>query len=121
MLMLACILFVSNCSKIPLNNDPILGTWVNTQNASTQARSNVTIKEEWIFNDVYMGRYHKYEGGVQIIISDFGWSKDEDTYTITYPGLDRSDAQVILFDGIEGSDVLQTENGQLFAERERLE
>ncbi|NKI33108.1 hypothetical protein [Croceivirga thetidis] len=116
LLAIMAILVVSNCSKIPENNDPILGTWENETTLSPSGKLNVDIKEEWIFNDVYLGRYHKFENGQLTIISDFRWKKDDEQYTISYPGLDRADEEVNM-DYENESEVLERMDGKIFARR----
>ena len=115
-LAIMAILVVSNCSKIPENNDPILGTWEKNTTFSSESKSNLNVKEEWIFNDVFLGRYHSFENGELTIISDFAWSKEDDHYVITYPGLDREDAEVSLTDS-EGNEILEMDDGIIFAMR----
>lgn len=116
LLAIMAILVVSNCSKIPENNDPILGTWENNFTLSPSGKSPSKVEEEWIFNDVYLGRYHKYEDGDLIIISDFSWTKDNDEYLISYPALERDDEEVTL-NYLEGDEILEMNNGRIFARR----
>ena len=116
LLAIMAILVVSNCSKIPENNDPILGTWENETTLSASGNLSLKINEEWIFNDVYLGRYHKFENGKLTIISDFRWEKDDNQYLISYPGLDRADAEVNL-EYEEENEVLEMMDGKIFARR----
>lgn len=116
LLAIMAILVVSNCSKIPENNDPILGTWENNFTLSPSGKSPSKVEEEWIFNDVYLGRYHKYEDGDLIIISDFSWTRDNDEYVISYPALERDDEEVTL-NYLEGDEILEMNNGRIFARR----
>lgn len=116
LLAITVILVVSNCSKIPENNDPILGTWENTTTISTESKSSLKVREEWIFNDVFLGRYHKFENGQLTVLTDFGWDKENDTYIITYPGLELKDAEVHM-EVTEGNEILEMDNGTIFARR----
>ncbi|GGG51733.1 hypothetical protein GCM10011414_21690 [Croceivirga lutea] len=114
---LTMLLVISNCSKVPENNDPILGTWTKSQTISTSNKSEVNVTEEWIFNDVYLGRYHRFEDGSAIIITDFSWSIEDDMYYITYPGIDKNDATVI-YDDNNGIELLSTQpGGSVYARR----
>ena len=86
------IISASNCSRIPENNDPIIGIWTKVElNAE-----NETIRQEWIFNDVYLGRYHLYSNTELVVKTDFGWSEKEGLYTISYPGLDKINDEVTM-------------------------
>ncbi|WP_350288028.1 hypothetical protein [uncultured Croceitalea sp.] len=76
-------LFVlSSCSKIPLNNDPILGIWTLEQE-SVGDKTNL-FRREWIFNDAYLGRYHYYVNDVIMIETDYRWTKEDTLYYIDY-------------------------------------
>ncbi|TVZ10557.1 hypothetical protein JM80_3109 [Cellulophaga sp. RHA_52] len=78
------------CSEIPENNDPILGIWAKT----TTSESGVDSKQEWIFNDAYKGRYHSYTNDNVAFLTDFRWTIEGDTYTITYPETNMPSDQV---------------------------
>ncbi len=107
------LVLVSSCSTIEENNDPIIGIWVNAEKSQEAAKDD-TIRNEWIFNDAYLGRYHQYNNEEIVVISDFRWSSEDDIYTITYPGLeDRSDDKVALNNG-----QLIYVDGKVLAERE---
>ncbi|NND16088.1 MAG: hypothetical protein HKN89_07165 [Eudoraea sp.] len=110
------IIFVSSCSEIPENTDPVLGIWFKAGTISEETNTTVT-KEEWIFNDAYLGRYHIYNDNTITFSTDFGWDQKNGLYTITYPGTDKStqNARMTMMDAQE---VLQDEEGNVLAQRE---
>lgn len=81
---LIAIISVSNCTRIPENDDPVLGAWSKTQIRSATDRQEFVLKEEWIFNDAYLGRYHQYQNNTITFETDFRWSNTDDVYTLTY-------------------------------------
>lgn len=105
---------VSNCSQVPENNDPVLGTWVKIESSNDVSAKNETsrISEEWIFNDVYLGRYHRYSNGEIVFHTDFRWEVGDDIYTISYSIEDMSSVQVSL-----KNELLELESGDVFAIR----
>ncbi len=107
---------LNSCSEIPENNDPVIGIWSRTELSAGTAQK-VSQREEWIFNDVYLGRYHRYEGEKITIQSDFSWSEDQGIYTIEYPGLDRAPEQAIIKQKAGGI-TLETLQGEILAHRE---
>ena len=108
---------VSNCSDIPENNDPILGVWTNSNTLETNGRTASITREEWIFNDVYLGRYQAYSNNELVYYTDFKWSNDNDIYVITYTGTDVEEVAVSLVEE-DGTDILSLTNGAVFAIRE---
>ena len=108
---------VSNCSDIPENNDPILGVWTNSNTLETNGRTASITREEWIFNDVYLGRYQAYSNNELVFYTDFKWSNDNDIYVITYTGTDVEEVAVSLVEE-DGTDILSLTNGAVFAIRE---
>ncbi|MEM6892074.1 MAG: hypothetical protein AAGD88_08625 [Bacteroidota bacterium] len=108
---------VSNCSDIPENNDPILGVWTNSSTLETNVRTTSITREEWIFNDVYLGRYQAYSNNELVFYTDFKWSNDNDVYVITYSGTDVEEVAVSLVEE-DGADILSLTNGAVFAIRE---
>ena len=108
---------VSNCSDIPENNDPILGVWTNSNTLETNGRTASIPREEWIFNDVYLGRYQAYSNNELVFYTDFKWSNDNDIYVITYTGTDVEEVAVSLVEE-DGTDILSLTNGAVFAIRE---
>ncbi|MEO0570339.1 MAG: hypothetical protein AAF039_01455 [Bacteroidota bacterium] len=114
MLAIAGFIAVSNCSRIPENNDPVLGIWVKAELLDGDASKNtaIPISEEWIFNDVFLGRYHRYSDNEVVFYTDFRWEVVDDVYTISYSGEDIPQVQVSL-----KNELLELENGDVFATR----
>ncbi|MDC6387093.1 hypothetical protein PP182_00250 [Maribacter sp. PR1] len=89
-LMAVCaIIFSANCSRVEQNNDPIVGIWFQSEAEIISVSSKSTLRKEWIFNDVYLGRYHEINGNNITLQTDFKWSKEDDVYTIEYRGLEN--------------------------------
>lgn len=89
-LMAICaIIFSANCSRIEQNNDPIVGIWFQSEAEIISGSSKSTLRKEWIFNDVYLGRYHEINGNNITLQTDFKWSKEDDVYTLEYRGLEN--------------------------------
>ena len=107
---------LSGCSDIPENNDPVIGIWSRTVVPDGSALK-APQREEWIFNDVYLGRYHRYEGLNITVQTDFSWSIDQGVYTIEYPGLDRDPEQAVIRQKPDGT-TLETLQGETLAHRE---
>jgi hypothetical protein len=108
---------ISNCSRIPENNDPILGIWAKTQTSSIEGKSSSTTREEWIFNDVYLGRYQSYSNSKLVFYTDFKWSEENGTYTIIYGDPQVTDITVNL-EHASDPEILTLENGSVFATRD---
>ncbi|MEM9362010.1 MAG: hypothetical protein AAGA43_05210 [Bacteroidota bacterium] len=117
LLFIVLIIAVSNCTDIPENNDPILGIWTRTDFVSEDSKSSSTTKEEWIFNDVYLGRYQRYTNNTLAFYTDFKWSNEDGTYTITYSGTDIQEVTVSL-EVSNDPETLALEDGAVFATRE---
>jgi hypothetical protein len=100
------------CSEIPENHDPVIGIW-----SQTKVNGSESLREEWIFNDVYLGRYQQYESDVLVLKSDFSWEVTNGVYTISYPGLARAPEKVKIINNQE-VEQLQTLSGQTLALRE---
>lgn len=111
------IIFISNCSEIPENNDPVLGIWSKTEISSSHQDGETVHREEWIFNDAFLGRYHSYIDASIAFYTDFSWSEENGVYTIEYSGTDIPKAEVQLNKSSE-TDLLEYQNGNLFARRE---
>lgn len=116
LLTIIAIILVSNCTEIPENNDPILGKWYQLNTQTTTSKGVINISEEWIFNDVYLGRYHKYENNELVVLTDFSWSKASDSYTITYRAYDAPPI-VVKRQVKDSTEQLQRLNGTNFALR----
>lgn len=104
------------CSEVPENNDPVIGIWSRLE-VPEGATYKGHIREEWIFNDVYLGRYQRYEGSQIILKSDFQWESAAGFYRIEYPGLDKPADEVKIVRHEEGEH-LENRKGVVFAERE---
>jgi hypothetical protein len=116
-IVLAILLSVpQSCSQVPENNDPVIGIWSRTE-TETQTDLKASVREEWIFNDVNLGRYHRYEGGAMSAQSDFQWNVQGKIYTIVYPNLERLPDQVII-QHAESATLLLTQDGETLARRE---
>ena len=107
---------LTSCSEIPENNDPVIGIWAQTQTPKDPVVKYVE-REEWIFNDVYLGRYHVYHGSELAIQTDFQWKASGNQYTIEYPGLEKSSDRVEIKKSADGI-VLVDEKGDVMAFRE---
>lgn len=118
LLALIGIFVASNCSKIPVNNDPIIGIWTTTKPTGPTAEGkSAPTKQEWIFNDAYRGRYHSYLGNEIVFQNDFYWSNEQGVYTISYPGTDAEEQQVE-FTTVQEIPALQSVEGTILAIRE---
>ncbi|KAB7531431.1 hypothetical protein F8C76_08050 [Flagellimonas olearia] len=111
------IVALSNCSQIPENNDPILGIWANTQTSTIEGKGSSTTREEWIFNDVYLGRYQSYSNSKLVFYTDFKWSEENGTYSIIYGDPQVTDITVNL-EHASDPEILTLENGSVFATRD---
>ena len=113
------ILLSSNCTRIAENNDPVIGIWthISTGKDGKVQKQDITIKQEWIFNDAFLGRYHTYNNQELTVITDFKWSFMDNAYTISYPGLDR-EADVVNMKETENGTVLTDNEGHILAVRE---
>lgn len=111
------IVFASNCSRIPENNDPVIGIWSRTEISNPGTTQKLSIRKEWIFNDAYLGRYHRYEGKELKLKTDFRWEQADGIYTISYPGTEIPTAKVHMSDAT-GVVTLQDDKGNILAKRE---
>ncbi len=111
------VISMSSCTEIPENNDPIIGIWSKVDFVTDQEAGRYTSKQEWIFNDVYLGRYHSYEGSQLEVKTDFSWTEDNGVYTISYPGTDMPEHRVSMKTSEEGT-VLEDTQGNILALRE---
>lgn len=111
------IVFASNCSRIPENNDPVIGIWSKTVINDQNPVGKRSLRQEWIFNDAYLGRYHRYEGSSLVFKTDYRWEQDGGAYTITYPGTDMPAVTVTMKEGADGI-TLEDAKGSVLAIRE---
>ncbi|MCR9226868.1 MAG: hypothetical protein NXH90_05585 [Flavobacteriaceae bacterium] len=111
------IIAISNCTRVPENHDPILGIWARIESSSIEDKNSSTLREEWIFNDVYLGRYQRYSNSKLIFYTDFKWSEENGTYSITYGDPEVTDITVSL-EKAKKPEILTLDNGSVFATRE---
>ena len=112
------ILLASNCTRITENNDPVIGIWAHiSADVGTTQKTAVTLRQEWIFNDAYLGRYHTYQNKELTIISDFKWVRKDSIYVISYPGLEKEE-DVVLMTESENGIILADNEGNVLAIRE---
>ncbi|MFK5974319.1 MAG: hypothetical protein QM485_13690 [Flavobacteriaceae bacterium] len=114
---IVAIISLSNCSRINENNDPIIGIWSNLSATTTSTAKNRTVRQEWIFNDAYLGRYHTIENGSITIKTDFSWKQEDGLYTISYPGLERAD-DIVSLKAADDETMLEHRDGYTLAKRE---
>ena len=115
---IVAIVFSSNCSRIEQNDDPIIGIWVEAVANTTSSASKSNTRVEWIFNDVYLGRYHEISEGEIILQTDFKWSRKDDTYTIEYRGLENKSNDIVTIESTTNGTLLQQKDGNMLAIRE---
>jgi len=117
-LAIVAIVLVSNCTKIPENNNAVIGIWsdVEVEEANLTAKKT-TVRKEWIFNDAYLGRYHHKTNGAITFKTDFKWSYDNDVYTVSYPGTDMEE-QIVSMKASEDGSTLADAQGNVLATRE---
>jgi len=111
------IIFASNCSRIPENNDPVIGIWYKVEIQTLSETNKQTVRQEWIFNDAYLGRYHRYNENQIEFKTDFKWERADGSYTISYPGTDMSD-DVVSMKESSNRDLLEDSQGNILAQRE---
>ncbi|MFS4493768.1 hypothetical protein [Maribacter sp. 2308TA10-17] len=112
------IILASNCSRIPENNDPVIGIWSNIEVKSISRTQKSTNRQEWIFNDAYLGRYHNYNNGAIDVLTDFKWEEEDGVYTISYPGIENKQNDVVTMIKSEDGELLKATDGQTLAIRE---
>lgn len=115
---MAVLLTIFACSKIAENNDPVIGIWSDEAVSAKISTKGSTGRQEWIFNDAYLGRYHNYQGHEIKVQTDFKWKKTDDLYIISYPGTDFKDDIVTMEESEEGIFLLATEGKEILAVRE---
>ncbi|WP_125221041.1 hypothetical protein [Maribacter algicola] len=118
-LMAICaIIFSANCSRIEQNNDPIIGIWSQSGTEISNGSSKSTLRKEWIFNDVYLGRYHEINGNDITLQTDFKWYKEGDIYTIEYRGLENVPVDRLKIIESDQGTILEKIDGEYVAIRE---
>lgn len=115
---ICAIIFLANCSRIEQNNDPIIGLWSQSKIITTENTAKQSIRKEWIFNDVYLGRYHEIEGNTITLKTDFNWSKQDDIYIIEYRGVEGKDNNYITIQNLDDHFFLKDKDGDTLATRE---
>jgi len=118
LLAILAIIFSSNCSRIEQNNDPIIGIWIEAASSQEGSTAKSTTRKEWIFNDVYLGRYHEINNGQILLQSDFKWSQEDGIYTVEYRGLEDKPNDIVTIKTTPDGTLLQQNNGDLLAIRE---
>lgn len=116
-LAIIAIIFASNCSQIPENNDPVIGIWASEAVNVVSKTEQQTARREWIFNDAYLGRYHGYTNKQLEVKTDFRWTQEDGVYKISYPGTDFLDDTVTMQESEVGS-FLKDMKGNTLAIRE---
>ncbi len=111
------IIIASNCSRIPENNDPVIGVWVKLEVETFSESNRKTVRQEWIFNDAYLGRYHKYTSSTLDFKTDFKWEQIDGNYTISYPGTDMQPVIVSMKESSDGI-MLEANNGEVLATKD---
>jgi hypothetical protein len=112
------IILASNCSRIPENNDPVIGIWSNIEVKSISQTQKSTNRQEWIFNDAYLGRYHTYTNGAMEELTDFKWEEEDGVYTISYPGIENKLNDVVTMIESQNESILKASDGHTLAIRE---
>lgn len=115
---IGAIIFLANCSRIEQNNDPVIGIWSQSEIITADNSSKQTVRKEWIFNDVYLGRYHEIHGTTITLKTDFKWSRQDDSYTLEYRGLEGKPIEVFTIKSLEDGTYLENKDSGTFAIRE---
>ncbi len=110
------IILASNCSRIPENNDPIIGYWEKVDVQTSDQTGKQTVLQKWTFNDAYLGRYNHEINYKETIRTDFKWEEKDGTYTISYPGTDLLSHEVNMEQSEEG-EILKDTKGVVIAIR----
>ena len=108
----------ANCSRIEQNEDPIIGIWFEAKTISEGNTSKTTIRKEWIFNDVYLGRYHEIDGNNITLKTDFKWSQENGLYTLEYTGIEDKPNHMVTIQKNPEGELLQKIDGDLLAIKE---
>lgn len=118
LLAILAIIFSSYCSRIEQNDDPIIGIWIEAVSSSEDNTAKSTTRKEWIFNDVYLGRYHEIDGSKIIEQTDFKWSQVDGIYTVEYRGLENKPNDIVTIKNTSEGALLEQNNGKMLAIRE---
>lgn len=110
------IVLASNCSRIPENNDPIIGVWQKADREVFSETEKETSFSVWTFNDAYLGRYNLQLNQEEAVKTDFTWVEEDSRYTISYPGTDLAD-QIVTLERTDKGEILQNMNGDIVAHR----
>jgi hypothetical protein len=108
-----CCLFFS-CSEVETTDDPILGIWMNQLQSAIIIEGENIDEQEWIFNDLYKGRFHGYKDGRVVYEMDYNWTNENGTYTLTY---NAGELNAIIF--IMEDEILRAVEGQVIAVRDK--
>src|SRR5690606_23365258 len=107
----------ANCTRISENIDRVIGILSMSTSTEANKTSDLPSRQEWTFNDAYLGKYFKYVNKKLEFQTDFRWSREGEVYTISYPGTDFPDDLVTMENTLEGNTVLQ-ETDKILAIRE---
>jgi hypothetical protein len=111
-MVLCCLLF--SCSEVETADDPILGIWMNQLQSTIIIEGENVDEQEWIFNDLYKGRFHGYKYGQVVYEMDYNWTNENGTYTLTY---NAGELNAITF--IMEDEILRAVEGQVVAFRDK--
>lgn len=112
------IIFLANYSRMEQSNDPIIGIWSLSKTVSKENSSKAGIRKEWIFNDLFFGRYHEISGTTTTLKTDFKWSRQDNLYTIAYRDTEGKPIQVFTIKKMEDGTYLKNKEGGMLALRE---
>jgi hypothetical protein len=112
------IILASNCSRIPENNDPVIGIWSKSEIITSSQSKKSKNRQEWIFNDAYLGRFHNYNNGKIDVLTDFKWEEEDGVYTISYPGLENKLDDIVTMVESDSTSQLVATDGKTLATRE---
>lgn len=112
------IILASNCTRIPENDNAVIGIWSDVGiSEATETQKEGGLRQEWIFNDAYLGRYHRKHNGSITFKTDFKWDFDGEVYTISYPGTDMEEETVSMQQN-DAATILTDAAGNVMAIRE---
>lgn len=85
---IALIVLSVSCSKIEIAEDPVLGIWKQELQTTITAEGVEIKAQEWIFNDLFKGRFHGYVEEEIVYEMDYHWTIENGVYTLSYNGGD---------------------------------